>query len=216
MHFHGDRNKKQIALTFDDGPAEETLKVLDILKKNNVRATFFVVGKMIKGRESIIKLAKKEGHEFGNHTFSHKRLWFKSKKFIEEDINKCDEELERVGITTNLIRFPGLKYGINALSVCKKLKKEIIFAEFISFNQFAYDWFRPWLKKKGFVKGLIKIDDVVNATLEKTINGSILGFHDYLQEIGPHPEIVSILEKILPELQKKGFKFVTVSELLFR
>jgi len=215
MYLHGNRNKKEIALTFDDGPSEETLKVLDVLRKNNAKATFFIVGKMIKGRENIIELAKKDGHEFGNHTFSHKRLWFKSKKFIEEEIKKCDEELQRVGITTNLIRFPGLKYGPNALSVCKKLKKKIIFAEFLSFNQFAYDWFRPWLKKIGFIKSPIKIDDVVNATIEKTKNGSILGFHDYLQEIGPNTEITAILEKILPKLQKGGFKFVTITELLF-
>lgn len=216
MFSHGNRNHNKIAVTFDDGPAEETLEVLDVLREYNIKATFFVVGKMVKGREDIIKLAKKDGHEFGNHTFSHKRLWFKSKKFIEEDIKKCDEELEGLGITTNLIRFPGLRYGLNALHVCKKLKREIISVELLTLNQFAYDWFRPWLKNKGLTKGPIKIDNVVNLTIKRTKNGTILGFHDYLQEIGPHPELSTILKQILPELKKKGFEFVTISELLFK
>lgn len=55
MYFHGDRSKKQIALTFDDGPHEVTLELLRVLKRYDVRATFFVVGKMIKGRESILR-----------------------------------------------------------------------------------------------------------------------------------------------------------------
>lgn len=214
MYFHGDRAKNKIAVTFDDGPSEETLNVLSVLRKNDVKATFFLVGKMVRGREDIIETIKADGHELGNHTFSHKRLWFKSKKFIEDDIRKCDDELRRLGIVTNLIRFPGLKYGHNSLSVCKKLGKLPIFIELLTLNQFAYDWFRPWLKKKGFINGAIKIDMVVEKTIRNTKNGSILGFHDYLQEIGPHPESQLIIEKVIPELKKKGFEFVTVSELL--
>lgn len=213
MYFHGDRNKKEIAITFDDGPAEDTLRVLEVLKKYDIKATFFLVGKMIKDREYIIQQAKNDGHEFGNHTFSHKRLWFKSKKFIENEIKKCDEELEKVDIKTDLFRFPGFKYGPTSLSVCKKLEKKIIFIDSIFFNQNGHDWYRPWLKKIGLIKGAIKIDKVVEHTLRNTKNGSILGLHDYLQEIGPNPEVVSILEKILPELKEKGFKFVMISEM---
>jgi len=214
MYYHGDKNINNIAITFDDGPSEETLDVLAILKKYDIKATFFIVGKMIKGREKIIEAIKIDGHEFGNHTFSHKRLWFKSKKFIKEDIQKCDDELQRVGIKTNLIRFPGLKYGFNAINVCKFLSKKIIAIDFITLNQFAWDWFNPWLKKIGLINNEIKIDGVINGTIKNTRNGSILGFHDYLQEIGPHPELASILEIILPELKKKGFNFLTVSDLL--
>lgn len=214
MYFHGDRNKKEIALTFDDGPSKETELVLKTLKKYDIKATFFIVGKMVEGREHILEQAKKDGHEFGNHTFTHKRLWFRSKKFIQGEIKKCDDALAKSGIVTDLVRFPGLKFGYNALTVCKKLQKKIIFADFLSINQFAYDWFRPWLKKKGILKGSIKIDDVTTYTLRKTRNGSILDFHDYLQEIGSHSELINILEEIIPRLQAKGFKFKKVSELL--
>ncbi len=214
MYFHGNRKNKNIAITFDDGPSDETLDVLNMLNRYNIRATFFIVGKMIDGREVIVEEIKKGGHEFGNHTFSHKRLWFKSKNFIEEDIKKCDEELKKFGVYTNLIRFPGLKFGLNSLGVCKKLNKKIIFTEFLSINQFSYDWFGPWVRKIGLLKNNIKIDTVIEKTILNTKNGSILSFHDYLQEIGPHPELSLILDKILPKLKEKGFKFVTVSNLI--
>jgi peptidoglycan/xylan/chitin deacetylase (PgdA/CDA1 family) len=214
IFLHGDRNKNEIAITFDDGPSEETEKILEVLKKYNIKATFFIVGKMIKGRENIIEKIKIDGHEFGNHTYSHKRLWFKSKNFIEKDIEMCDAELDKFKIKTALFRFPGLKFGFNSLVICKKLNKKIIFGDALSFDWVSYDWFNPWLKKKKFIKGLIKINKVIEKTILKTKGGSIVVFHDYLQEIGPHKEITEILENILPVLKNKNLKFVTVSELL--
>ncbi len=210
VYFHGSRKEKRIAITFDDGPSRETGKVLDLLKKYNAKATFFIWGKRIKGREKIIERIKKEGHEFGNHTYSHKRMSFKSKKFIEEDIKKCDAELSKFGIKTNLFRFPGFKFGLNSLLVCWMLKKKMIFADMVS-----KDWLNPWLKMKNNTKEPVKIDKPIKKTLSKTKNGSILNFHDYLEGIGTHKEIIPILERVLPKLKEKGFEFVTVSELLF-
>lgn len=203
------RNKKQIALTFDDGPSEETKKVLDILKKYNAKATFFIWGQRIKGRENIINRILKEGHEFGNHTFSHKWLWFKRKKVIAEEIIKCDDELSKFGIKTNLFRFPAFRFGINSIIICKRLKKKVIFSDVIS-----NDWLNPWLKKKFKKNEPIKIEKVIKKVLKKTKNGSILNFHDYLEGVGPHNEIIPILEAIMLPLQKRGFKFITISNLL--
>jgi peptidoglycan/xylan/chitin deacetylase (PgdA/CDA1 family) len=214
IHSHGNRNKKEVAITFDDGPAEETLAVLDVLKKHDVKATFFLVGKMIAGREGTISIAQKNGHEFGNHTFSHPSLLLKSKKYIESEITACDDALSKVGIVTQFFRFPYLRYGFNALSVCKKLEKIIISADMISLRQGSYDWFYPWLVKQGFAKSAVRIEKVIERTIQNTRNGSILVFHDYLQGIGSHPELVPILDRVLPELKKRGFRFVTVSELI--
>jgi len=210
IYFHGNRKNKKIAITFDDGPSKETEKVLDLLKKYNTKATFFIWGERIKGREKTIERIKKEGHEFGNHTFSHKRMWFKSRKFMKEDIQKYDDELNKFEIKTNLFRFPGFKFGLNSLIVCWKLKKKMIFADMVS-----NDWLNPWLKMKCNKKGPVKIDKPIQKTLSKTKNGSILNFHDYLEGIGSHKEIIPIMEKVLPKLKEKGFEFVTVSELLF-
>ena len=210
IYFHGSRKKEKIALTFDDGPSEETKKILDILKKYNIKATFFIWGKRIEGREGIIKRIKKDGHEFGNHTFSHKRMNFKSKKFIKEDIQKCDNELNKLGIKTDLFRFPGFKFGLNSLIVCWRLKKKMIFADMIS-----GDWINPLIKVKYNKKEPIDINGPIQKTLSKTKNGSILNFHDYLEGIGRNKEIIPIMKKIIPKLKEKEFEFVTVSKLLF-
>ena len=156
FYYHGDREKNEIALTFDDGPSEETLQVLKILKKFNAKATFFIWGQRIKGRERIIRKIIKEGHEIGNHTFSHKRLYFKSKDFIERDIKKCDEELAKFKIKTKLVRCPGFKFGVNSILTFRKLKKRVIFCDVIS-----KDWLNHYLKSRLKRKGKVKINEVV-------------------------------------------------------
>ena len=184
------------------------------MKKYGVTATFFLVGKMIAGREETVALARKDGHEFGNHTFSHTVLWFRSKKYIEAELRRCDEALQKVGIVTDLVRFPELKYGPNAVAVCKKLRKKIISVDVLSLDQNTYDWYRPWLKHKGLAKGPVSIERVVENTVQKARNGSILAFHDYLQNIGPHPEVSAIVERVLPALIERGFTFVPVGKML--
>lgn len=209
FYFHGNRNLENIALTFDDGPSEETNKVLDLLKKYNAKATFFIWTKRIKGHEGIVKRIIKEGHEIADHSYYHKRMWFKSRKFIEKDIKKSEKELYKLGIKTDLFRFPGLKFGINAILAYKKAGKKIIFTDAIS-----NDWLDPWLKQKYNRDSPIDIENPTNRIMKKTRNGSILNFHDYLEGIGPNKEIIPILEKILPYLKSKEYKFVTVSRLI--
>ena len=170
---------------------------MDILKKCKAKATFFVWGERIRGREKTIKRIKKEGNEIGNHTFSHKRLLFKSKKFIERDLVKLERELEKFKVKTDLFRFPGSKFGINSLIICSKFKKKVIFFDVIS-----NDWMGPPIKK------------VVKKILKKVKNGSIISFHDYIEGVGPNKKILPILKEIIPLLKKRGYKFVTVSELL--
>jgi peptidoglycan/xylan/chitin deacetylase (PgdA/CDA1 family) len=196
LYFHGSRDKKEIALTFDDGPSDETKEVLKLLKKYSAKATFFIWGQRIEGREGTIDKIIKEGHEIGNHSYEHKRLAFKSQKYIKNDIQKCDEKLYNFNIKTNLFRPPGLSMFYNLFKVCKRLEKRIIACDIIS-----NDW-----RKKG-------IEYSVKRVLDGTKNGSIINFHDYLEGIGTNEEIIPILERVLPELKNK-YKFVTVSELL--
>ncbi|MCR1933744.1 polysaccharide deacetylase family protein [Clostridium tepidum] len=103
-------NKKEIYLTFDDGPSDKTTEgILDVLKENDVKATFFIVGKYIEGKEDILKRIAKEGHSLGLHTYSHdyKKIYSNNKIFIDEML-KCQDEIYKVtGIKTNIIRFPG-------------------------------------------------------------------------------------------------------------
>lgn len=113
LFFSESRSQNKIALTFDDGPCEETKRILDILKKNKVKATFFIWGQKITGNESIMKRIIKEGHEVANHSYEHQRLKGKTRDYIEQDLKKCDEELAKVDIKTNLFRAPAFDVGIN-------------------------------------------------------------------------------------------------------
>lgn len=102
-------NKKTIYLTFDDGPSfKVTDNVLDILKENEVNATFFLIGNQIQGKEDVVKRIYDEGNAIGLHTYTHKinKIYSSDDAFIEEMI-KCRNEINRViGVSPNIIRFP--------------------------------------------------------------------------------------------------------------
>lgn len=102
-------NKKTIYLTFDDGPScKVTDNVLDILKENEVNATFFLIGNQIKGKEDVVKRIYYEGNAIGLHTYTHKisKIYSSDDTFIQEMI-ECRNEINRViGVSPNIIRFP--------------------------------------------------------------------------------------------------------------
>lgn len=108
--------KNVIYLTFDDGPSNRvTPKILDILKKEKVKATFFIVGKSAESRGEIIKREIAEGHTVGLHSYSHdyKKI-YASPKALSEDIERCNAILEKItGSRSNLYRFPGGSFNLS-------------------------------------------------------------------------------------------------------
>lgn len=113
---------KPVALTFDDGPHENTLKILDVLKAYNVKATFFVIGKAIAGNETILKRIVDEGHLIGNHSYSHEAsFYWKSANAMQEDILKCNAHIEAVtGSNPNIFRPP---FGVTNPNLAKALQQ---------------------------------------------------------------------------------------------
>jgi len=196
IFFHGDRNKREIAITFDDGPCKRDLEILKILKKQNVPATFFVLGKKIKGNEKILKQMIKQGCEIGNHTYNHTDLRFKKLRTIKKELLDTDRELENIDIRTNLMRFPHFRFGLFVFLIAKRLNKKIIFADLDS-----RDWKKPGKKA------------IVERVLKKARNGSIIVFHSYLEEIGENIDTVLAIKEVIPKL-KKRYKLVTVSKLI--
>ena len=117
-----DTDKKEIAISFDDGPAENyTKEILAILKTEQVKATFFCIGNRITGNENILKQIDAAGHIIGNHSFSH-HFWFDmySVKKMQEDLKQMDIEMERAtGLRPKLFRPP---YGVTNPNLAKAIK----------------------------------------------------------------------------------------------
>jgi Predicted xylanase/chitin deacetylase len=126
--------KKIIYLTFDDGPSTVvTNKILDTLKEENIKATFFVVGSKIQGREDILKRIHAEGHTIGLHTYTHKyRQIYSSETAFIEEMGKTSEEIKKViDIEATAIRFPSGSKKHLSVSLLEKLHEH---------NYKIYDW----------------------------------------------------------------------------
>lgn len=193
---NGSRDEKIIALTFDDGPhPKETHEILDVLDKYNVKGTFFVVGKHANWYSEPLKRASKEGHEIGNHTFSHPDISCLSSEDIKREIKECEDTLVKItGKKTTLFRPPYGSYSKDKLSeIAKESGYKIILWTTID----AKDWKNP------------PASQISDTIINKAQNGDIILLHDYGTE-----NTVKALDTIICEMIKKGYKFVTVSELI--
>ena len=135
-------NSKEIALTFDDGPhPKETAKILDILKKYNAKATFFVVGKHVKWYPDSVIRASKEGHEIGNHTFTHPDISTLSNEQLKTEIKNCEDIIiEKTGKKPVLFRPPFGNYNERCL---KELSQDLGYTVVLWSGVDAKDWRNP-------------------------------------------------------------------------
>lgn len=182
--------KPKIALTFDDGPHPVyTPKLLDGLKERNVKATFFVVGKNIEGREDIIKRMDEEGHLIGNHTYDHVKITGLPAEEACAQITKTSELVKEItGKSTEFVRPPFGAWD-------KKLE--------CGFEMFPVLWSidpLDWTTKN--------VDAVVQKVLNSAEENSIILLHDY------YDSSVEAALKIVDALLERGFEFVTVDELV--
>lgn len=117
ISFADAETQKEIYLTFDDGPSDRvTPKILDVLKEENVKATFFIVGKNAERRKNLLRREFDEGHSIGVHSYSHvyKKIYASPEALIS-DIDDCNEIIEEVtGKKSALYRFPGGSYGLSS------------------------------------------------------------------------------------------------------
>lgn len=189
-------NKNKIALTFDDGPHPRiTLKILSVLEKYNVDATFFIIGKNARAYPEVLEKIASAGHEIGNHTDSHTILKSLEKDAIYKEINDCSKTIENISnVKTKLIRPPCGEYDKCLVDFAKENDYKIIL-----WNIDTNDWEHRSTWK-------------IVSTVEKELKGGdIILFHDY---ISGQANTVEALEILIPKLKSEGFEFVTVSELL--
>ena len=183
-----------IAMTFDDGPsATLTPKLLDILKERHMHVTFFLVGENAKAHPEIIKRELAEGHEIGDHSWSHPNLAKMSDEAVRSELDRTkDAIVAAIGQPPTLMRPP---YG-SLTAVQKKWVHEQLGFQIILWDVDPDDWKRP---------GPAVVERRI---LEGTHNGSIILSHDI------HPGTIEAMPSTFDNLLAKGFKFVTVSELI--
>lgn len=198
--YHGESEscgmQKRIALTFDDGPHYKyTEEILDILDEYEVKATFFTVGENAKHFPELIDREIASGHEVANHTYSHKNISSLNDSQITEEIKKCEEILgEHEGYIPSLFR-PVEGYATK--EDCRVI--EDLGYDVILWSVDTRDWAHN------------SVNNIVNNVINNSNDGSIVLFHDFVSGQSPTPEA---LRKLLPELKKQGYSFVTVSELI--
>ncbi|WP_344991406.1 polysaccharide deacetylase family protein [Nonomuraea helvata] len=186
---------KCVALTFDDGPGEYTARLLDLLRAHDVRATFFVVGQMVEADKGgrLTRRIVEEGHEIGNHSWSHPALAGLPREQIERQLKRTDDLVEKLtGVRMRVMRPP---YGSTNERVVAELRREGL-AE-ILWSVDTLDW-------------LNRVPAVVAKRAGAAKPGSIVLLHDI------HRSTVEAVPAILATLAKKGYTFVTVSELYGR
>ncbi|MDB5054546.1 MAG: hypothetical protein JWM44_2596 [Bacilli bacterium] len=191
-------DKPWIALTFDDGPdPKETPEILDVLKKYNATATFFVIGKQGHKYQDILQREVSEGHELANHSFSHLDFRRLSRMEIRQEISKSDDEIFAItGQHTKLFRPPGGYYDNKIVEIAEQAGYKVILW---TWYQDSKDWSKPGVQK------------IVNKVISNAHPGDIILFHD---RISGSSQTVKALKEILPELQKQGYSFVSVSQLI--
>ncbi len=183
---------KKVAITFDDGPVENTLKILEILDKYNVKASFFCIGKNIEKNPEIFKSILQKGHFVGNHSYSHTRkMGFLSTAKIVEEIQKCDEVAMKIGgVNLNSFRPP---FGVINPNTKKAL--EITGHKVIGWNVRSYD---AVLNSKRYI---------LNRILRKIKPGDVILLHD------SNTQTVDILEQLLLFLQTNHYTTLRVDNL---
>lgn len=198
VYYHYKTVEPYLSLTFDDGPRKvQTLKTLSILKKYDIKATFFVVGENIEYQKDVLKEVYNQGHEIGNHMYAHENINKISKKEIKESIIKTNNLIKEVtGKAPSIIRPP---YGIvndDLKQICDELDMDIILW---TDDKDSKDW------------ELIPESEIINNVTKKVSNGDIFLFHDGNEK---YKNTLSAIDVIIPQLQKKGYKWVTVSTLI--
>lgn len=195
--------EKVVALTFDDGPSPVwTPQILDALKKADVKATFFMIGEYVEKYPQIARTVADEGHDIGNHSYDHKVLIYYRMDTLEREINEAEKVIQDVtGIKTRYFRPPKAWLTYQEKEKIKEMGYEIVL-----WTLNSKDW--------------VTFDDkyIVRFLVHNVKPGDIILFHDgggvFSTEGGNRNETVKTIPQLVEKLRGKGYRFVTITELL--
>ncbi len=193
-----DTKEKVIALTFDDGPSPSfTSKILDLLKIYNAKGTFFIIGEQAEKMPDLVKRQIKEGHEIGNHMYRHREVFQMPIPEIKADLEQSNQVIRSItGKKIRLYRPTSGYYNESIVGMAWGLEYLVVLWSIDS-----KDW-----------SGL-KPSSIALKILKTVKPGSIILFHDLG---GYRDTTVKTLEIILPELARRGYRCLTISQLLER
>ena len=195
----GQETRRALALTFDDGPSESTGKLLEILARHGAPATFFQCGANVRRLPEVAREVAGAGHEIGNHSDSHARLYLKPRGHIYGELARAQETIEAItGLRPRLFRPP---YGARWFGLREAQRRLGLLG--VMWSTLALDW--KWSKQR-----------VLRRLLDAAGNGAIFCLHDG-RGLQPRPDIMTTLEvigELLPKLMEKGFHFEKVTDIL--
>lgn len=199
--YHGPRGRHALALTFDDGPSEDTPRLLDVLAHYGVRATFFQCGANAERLPEVARAVATAGHEIGNHGYAHQLYSLRRRTFIEADVSRAQRAIATVtGVEPRLFRAP---FGVRWFGLREVQRRLGLLG--VTWSVIGYDWRDPE-------------DSVIARILGRVSNGAIVCLHDG-RELRERPDIevtIGAVRSLVPRLLDRGYKLETVSQLLCR
>jgi peptidoglycan/xylan/chitin deacetylase (PgdA/CDA1 family) len=192
---------KQLALTYDDGPNHpHTLRLLEVLARHNVHATFFLIGRYVQQRPDLAREIAQAGHVVGNHTFTHPALIFKSAAEIRQELKTCRSSIEdAIGKHSNLFRPP---FGARRPAVLR-IARELSLNP-VMWNVTGYDWTAPpaaVIEKK---------------TARQIRGGDVILLHDggHKQLGADRSQTVEATDHLITKYKSEGYEFVTIPQMM--
>lgn len=204
--FCGGRpGSRQVALTYDDGPNEpHTLHLLDVLAENDVRATFFLIGRYAAQRPDIVRQIVRGGHALGNHTFHHPNLVFASSRELRAELRDCQRALaDAAGLEVRLFRPP---WGARRPEVLRVARDEEGLQTVLwSLNSRDYSLRSADLVRRRVLRGVARSE-----------GGDVILMHDgdHRRFGGQRGHTVKATEGLVEHLLDEGYEFVTVPEMM--
>jgi len=195
------RGTMQLALTYDDGPNDpHTLRLLEVLAKHGVHATFFLIGRYVHQRPDIVREVVKAGHVVGNHTFTHPLLTFKSAAELRLELSSCRAALEdAIGTHSNLFRPP---FGGRRPAVLRIVRKLDLVP--VMWNVTGYDWEAPPAS-------------VIEQKVTKQMRGGdVILLHDggHKQMGADRSQTVIATDHLITCYKQAGYAFVTIPQMM--
>jgi peptidoglycan/xylan/chitin deacetylase (PgdA/CDA1 family) len=197
--WHGPRGEQTIALTFDDGPSEGTARILEVLDRHRVPATFFQCGANVVRLPAVAAEAQAAGHEIGNHSYTHPLFCLRSPGGILSELERAQEAIERhTGHCPAWFRAP---FGVRWFGLGAAQRRLGLTG--VMWTVIGYDW------KQAAAP-------VVERVARRVGNGAIVCLHDG-RELRVRPDIgvtVEAVRRLVPMLLDRGYRFETVSRLI--